>query len=132
MTLITCESYMFTAIVTCPRRVKVAHTLSSCMTRQQTLGTSVFTNAISLYFTRSHSAKFFTMPPGKKAPPQQSSLIELWASKPKKKSTLAVPADASGGNPQSEPAADSHGTADAAGATASSGERAYCFSSGLR
>jgi hypothetical protein len=72
------------------------------------------------------------MPPGKKAPPQQSSLIELWASKPKKKSTLAVPADASGGNPQSEPAADSHGTADAAGATASSGERAYCFSSGLR
>ena len=37
-------------------------------------------------------AKFFAMPPGKKAPPQQSSLIELWASKPKKQSDPAASA----------------------------------------
>ena len=118
---------MFTAIVTCPRRVKVAHTFSSCMTRQQTLGRFQFSDAISPYLTRRHLAKFFTMPPGKKAPPQQSSLTELWG-KPKKQSTLAVPADASSSNPQSKPRADSHSSANAAGPTTSLEERAYCFS----
>ena len=48
---ITCAFHMYTLIVTCPRRV--AHTFSfSCMRRQQTLGTSLFTSAISLHFTR--------------------------------------------------------------------------------
>ena len=84
-----------------------------------------------LDLTRRNLAKFFTMPPGKKAPPQQSSLTELWGSKPKKQSTLAVPADASSGNPHSAPQADSHGSVDAAGPTTSSEERAYCFSLGL-
>ena len=62
------------------------------------------------------------MPPGKKAPPQQSSLTELWASKPKKQSAPAAPAST---NLQVEPKADSHGTVDAAGPTKSSEERAY-------
>jgi hypothetical protein len=56
------------------------------------------------------------MPPGKKAPPQQSSLTELWASKPKKQNAPAAPAGTS------------DGTVDAAGPTKSSEERAYCFS----
>ena len=120
---ITCTFHMFTAIVTCPRRVKVAHTFSLSMRRQLSLGTSPFINAISLYFTRPHLAKFFNMPPGKKARPQQSSLTELWASKPKKQSSAAAPADTSGGDPQVEPQADGHGTADAAGLTTSSEER---------
>ena len=119
---------MFTAIVTWPRRVKVAHTLSPFMRRQQTLGASLFTNAIRLYFTRPHLARFFTMPPGKKAPPQQSSLTELWASKPKKQSAPAAPANTSGGYPQVEPKADSHSTVDTAGPTKSSEERAYQLS----
>ncbi|KAF8481925.1 hypothetical protein DFH94DRAFT_414559 [Russula ochroleuca] len=85
---------MFTAIVTRPRRVKVAHTISPFMRRQQTL------------------ARFFTMPPGKKAPPQQSSLTELWASKPKKQNAPAAPAGTS------------DGTVDAAGPTKSSEEPA--------
>jgi hypothetical protein len=84
-----------------------------------------------LYLTRRNLAKFFTMPPGKKVPPQQSSLTELWGGKPKKQSTLAVPANASSGKAQSAPQADSHGSVDAAGPTTSSEERAYCFSLGL-
>jgi hypothetical protein len=122
---ITCAFHMYTVIVTCPRRV--AHTFSfSCMRRQQTLGTSLFTNAISLYFTRLRLAKFFAMPPGKKAPPQQSSLTELWARKPKKQSNPAMSTTATGGgNPRLEPKPDGHGTADAAGPTISSEERAY-------
>lgn len=84
-----------------------------------------------LYLTRCNLAKFFTMPPGKKAPPQQSSLTELWGSKPKKQSTLAVPADASSGNPQSAPQADSHGSVDAAGPSTSTKDRAYRFSLGF-
>src|SRR6266567_1129308 len=106
---ITCALHMFTLIVTCPRRV--AHTFSfSCMRRQQTLGTSLFTHAISLYVTRLRLAKFFAMPPGKKAPPQQSSLIELWASKPKKQNNPATSTNAtSGGHPRLRPKSDSHG-----------------------
>ena len=120
---------MFTVIVTCPRRV--AHTFSfSCMRRQQTLGTSLFANAISLYFTRLRLAKFFAMPPGKKTPPQQSSLTELWASKPKKQSNPDTSTTAtSGGHPRLKPKPDSHGsTVDAAGPTMSSEERAYRYS----
>src|SRR5713101_599343 len=123
---------MFTVIVSCPRRVAhTAHTFSlSCMRRQQTLGTSLFANDISHYFTRLRLAKFFAMPPGKKAPPQQSSLTELWASKPKKQSDPAASATTatSGGHPRLEPKPDSHGTADAAGPTISSEERAYRYS----
>jgi hypothetical protein len=91
------------------------------MRRQQTLGTSLFTNSIYFYFTRLRLAKFFAMPPGKKAPPQQSSLTELWASKSKKQSNLATSTTAtSGGNPRLELKPD-----DAAGVTISSEERAY-------
>jgi hypothetical protein len=120
-----CALHMFTVVI-CPRRV--AHTFSfSCMRRQQTLGTSLFTNAISLYFTRLRLAKFFAMPPGKKAPPQQSSLTELWASKPKKQNNPATSTTAtSGGYPRLRPKPDGHGsTADAAGPTIPSEERAY-------
>lgn len=125
---VTCAFHMFTLIVTCPRRV--AHTFHfSCMRRQQTLGTSLFTNAISLYFTRLRLAKFFAMPPGKKAPPQQSSLTELWASKPKKLSNPATSTTAaSGGRPRLGPKPDIHGTVDTAGPTTSSEERAYRYS----
>ncbi|KAH9065729.1 DNA ligase I [Lactarius vividus] len=63
---------MFTAIATWPRRVKVAR-IPICMARQQTL------------------AKFITMPPGKKAPPQQSSLTEWFGGK-QKKQAVTVPA----------------------------------------
>ena len=121
---ITCAFHMFTLIVTYPRRV--AHTFSlSCMRRQQTLGTSTFINAI-LYFTRLRLAKFFAMPPGKKVPPQQSSLTELWASKPKKQSNNAASTTTTSGvHPRLEPKPDIHGTADAAGPTTSSEERAY-------
>jgi hypothetical protein len=115
---------MLTVIVTCPRRVALAHTFSfSCMRRQQTLGTSQFTNAISLYLKRLRLAKFFAMPPGKKAPPQQSSLTELWASKPKKQTNPATSTTAtSGGHPRLGPKPD-----DATGPTISSEERAYRY-----
>jgi hypothetical protein len=33
------------------------------------------------------------MPPGKKAPPQQSSLTELWGGKQKKQAVAATPPD---------------------------------------
>ncbi|KAI0296179.1 hypothetical protein BC826DRAFT_1005734, partial [Russula brevipes] len=56
--------------------------------------------------TRQHTlAKFFTMPPGKKAPPQQSSLTELWGAKRKKQSAPAAPTTTSDGHLKSEPAA---------------------------
>jgi hypothetical protein len=121
---------MFTLIVTCPRRVAHAHTFSfSCMRRQQTLGTFLLTSAIYFCFTRLRLAKFFAMPPGKKAPAQQSSLTELWASKPKKQNNPATSTAAtSSGHPRLEPKLDSHGTADAVGPTTSSSEeRAYCL-----
>jgi hypothetical protein len=71
-------------------------------------------------------AKFFAMPPGKKAPPQQSSLLELWANKPKQQGNPATSTTAtSGGHPRLP---DSHGTADAVGPTISSEERAYRYS----
>ena len=84
---------------------------------------------LSLYFTHLRLAKFFAMPPGKKAPPQQSSLTELWASKPKKQSNPATSTTAvSGGHPRLETKHDSHGTADMAGPTTSSEECAYRYS----
>lgn len=124
---ITCAFHMFTLIVTCPRRV--AHTFSlSCMRRQQTLGTSPFINTI-LYLKRLRLAKFFAMPPGKKAPPQQSSLTELWASKQKRQGNNAASTTATSGvHPRLEPEPEIHGAADAAGPTTSSEECAYCCS----
>ena len=69
------------------------------------------------------------MPPGKKAPPQQSSLTELWASKPKKQSSPAASTTATtGGHPRLEPKPDGRDTTDAVGPTISSEERAYRYS----
>ncbi|KAI0308226.1 hypothetical protein B0F90DRAFT_140882 [Multifurca ochricompacta] len=67
--------FTVTAIATWPRRVKVAQIVGPicCMARQRTL------------------AKFITMPPGKKAPPQQSSLTDLWGGRQKKQSTPITP-----------------------------------------
>jgi hypothetical protein len=63
------------------------------------------------------------MPPGKKAPPQQSSLTELWASKTKKQSNPATSTTAtSDGHPRLGPKSD-----DATGPTISSEERAYRY-----
>ena len=62
------------------------------MRRQQTLGAPIFINTIAVYLTRPYLAKFITMPPGKKAPPQQASLTELWGSKRKKQDTPAAAA----------------------------------------
>lgn len=87
---ITCAFHMFTVIVTCPRRVNLASIV--CMRRQQTLGAPIFINTIAVYLTRPYLAKFITMPPGKKAPPQQASLTELWGSKRKKQDTPAAAA----------------------------------------
>ena len=123
----SCASHMFTLVVTCPRRVAHAFSLS-CMRRQKTPGMSPFISVI-LYFTRLRLARFFAMPPGKKAPPQQSSLTELWASKPKKQSdNTAYTTATSGVYPRLEPKPDIHGTADAAGPTTLSEERGYRYS----
>ncbi|KAI9444788.1 DNA ligase I [Lactarius indigo] len=87
---------MFTAIATWPRRVNLRVAYSPIyMARQQTL------------------AKFITMPPGKKVPPQQSSLTEWFGGK-QKKQAVAVPAatsDKDKGPPKPPPETDS--TADA-------------------
>lgn len=93
---------MFTAIATCPRRVNLAHLISTpiYMKRQQTL------------------AKFITMPPGKKAPPQQSSLAELWG-KQKKKGVAATPSDKDKDVVHSHPP-ETDGTADACPSSESS------------
>ncbi|KAH9982918.1 ATP-dependent DNA ligase [Lactifluus volemus] len=65
---------MLTATVIWPRRVKIAHIITTiCMARQLTL------------------ARFISMPPGKKAPPQQSSLTELWGNKRKKEAIPGTP-----------------------------------------
>ncbi|KAN0133276.1 hypothetical protein V8E53_009000 [Lactarius tabidus] len=86
---------MFTAIATCPRRVNLAHLISTpiYMQRQQTL------------------AKFITMPPGKKAPPQQSSLAELWG-KQKKKGIATTSSDKDKGVVDGHPP-ETDGTTDA-------------------
>ncbi|KAH9952609.1 hypothetical protein BC827DRAFT_252712 [Russula dissimulans] len=71
-----------TVIVTWSRRVV-------CMPRQQTL------------------ARFITMPPGKKAPPQQASLTELWGSKRKRENApTTTPAAAHAGSRTDDVAAD--------------------------
>ncbi|KAI9509090.1 hypothetical protein F5148DRAFT_1190270 [Russula earlei] len=85
---------MFTAILICPRRVLPSFVRVG-MTRQQTL------------------AKFFTMPPGKRAPPQQSSLTDLWGSKPKTQNAPAAKGD-------SHPVSESATTVDARPTTSSS------------
>ena len=89
---ITCAPHMFTVIVSCPRRVNLASIV--CMRRQHTLGAPILINTITVYLTRPYPAKFITMPPGKKAPPQQASLTELWGSKRKKHDAPAAPAAA--------------------------------------
>lgn len=78
---------MFTAIASCPRRVNLAHLISTpvYMQRQQTL------------------AKFITMPPGKKAPPQQSSLAGWLGGKQKKKGVAATPSDKDKGTVDDHP-----------------------------
>jgi hypothetical protein len=53
---------------------------------------------IVLYLNSLHTAKFITMPPGKKAPPQQSSLTELW-----RKKQIPPTASASTSRGQSKP-----------------------------
>lgn len=103
---ITCAIYMFTVIASCPRRVYLA---SICMKRQRTLGTPAYIHSIAPYLTRLNSAKFITMPPGKKAPPQQSSLTELWGRRQKKQD---APASATGSQSKLEPGTDSTANAD--------------------
>lgn len=94
---------MFTVIVTCPRRVNLASVLR--MRRQQTLGAPILIkHHRSLLEPVLILAKFITMPPGKKAPPQQASLTELWGSKRKKQQdALPAPALAANASTSSDP-----------------------------
>ena len=74
--------------VTTSDSVKLAHSINTpiYMQRQQTLGSlsNATTNTFKLFDAFLHSVKFITMPPGKKAPPQQSSLSKFWGGKQKK------------------------------------------------
>jgi hypothetical protein len=60
---------------------------------------------IVLYLNSLHTAKFITMPPGKKAPPQQSSLTELWR---KKQNPPAASASTSRGQSKPDAAIDTN------------------------
>jgi hypothetical protein len=64
------------------------------------------------------------MPPGKKAPPQQSSLAELWG-KQKKKGVAATPSDKDKDVVHSHPP-ETDGTADACPSSECASQSARC------
>jgi|SRR5712671_4778498 len=121
------NSFMLTTfIVTWSRRVKIARLVSLiCMPRQQTLGTCALCSSMPLRLRVFHhtQARFITMPPGKKAPPQQASLTEMWGSKRKRQdaptTTTAATAHASDGHPAFGSAGTNDAAADAGPTTSS-------------